>query len=354
MSGKKILFLIGSPNQTTQMHQIASHLEDFDCYFSQLYYDGSWSPLYNTVHKLGLLESTIVSGHFKQKGDRYLAEHGLRNDYKAAVYGNQYDLAVVCTDTILPESLLKNTRTVFVQEGMTDQMNWWSRVVKKLKLPPTLAVGTSLNGTSNICDIYCVASPGYKKYFSKGGTDHNRIVVTGIPNFDNVEQYLENDFPHHGYVMVATTDMRETFRPENRPKFIRQATRIANGRPMLFKLHPNEKMDRAVAEIRKYAPAGTMIYTEGNTNHMIANCEELITQYSTVVYVGIALGKKVHSWFDVNELRQKTPIQNGGRSALNIARICRHFIDFPGNGIDFLKQYQPELYESIPLAHDPA
>jgi hypothetical protein len=233
-------------------------------------------------------------------------------------------------------------KTVFVQEGMTDQMTWWSRVIKTIKLPPMLAGGTSLNGTSNICDIYCVASPGYKKHFSQWGTDPDRIVVTGIPNFDDVAQFVHNDFPHRNYVMVATTDMRETFRPENRKKFIRDCVRIANGRPMLFKLHPNEKMDRAVAEIKKYAPAGTMIYTEGNTNHMIANCDELITQYSTVVYVGIALGKKVHSWFDVEDLKRKVPIQNNGRSAQNIAGLCRQFIEFEGRGKEFLQQYQAE------------
>lgn len=341
MPRKKILFLIGSPNQTTQMHQIASELAEFDCYFSQLYYDGPWLPLYHTVLQLGLLEKTIVSGYLKQHGDRYLAEHGLRNDYKAAIYSNKYDLVVACSDLILPQSLLDSTKTVFVQEGMTDQITWWSRVIKALKLPPTLAVGTSLNGTSNICDIYCVASPGYKQHFSKWGTDPNRIAVTGIPNFDNAQQFLRNDFPHRGYVMVATTDMRETFRPENRKKFIRQAARIADGRPMLFKLHPNEAMERAVAEIKRYAPVGTLIFTEGNTNHMIANCDELITQYSTVVYVGIGLGKKVHSFFDVAELKRMMPIQNGGQSARNIAVICRHFIDFNGRGEEFLKQYLP-------------
>jgi hypothetical protein len=56
---------------------------------------------------------------------------------------------------------------------------------------------------------------------------------------------------------------------------------------------------------------------------MIANCCELITQYSTVVYVGLALGKKVHSYFDLDELKRLAPIQNGGTSAANIAKICR-------------------------------
>ena len=54
---------------------------------------------------------------------------------------------------------------------------------------------------------------------------------------------------------------------------------------------------------------------------MIANCDVLITRYSTVVYVGLALGKEVHSDFDVNELKRLLPIQNSGRSAFNIAHV---------------------------------
>src|ERR1700744_132795 len=121
---------------------------------------------------------------------------------------------------------------------MTDRMTLLSRIVKALKLPPSLTGNTSLNGSSNICDVYCAGSEGYKDQFVRMGTDRSKIVVTGIPNFDNAEQYLDNDFPYRDYVMVATTDMRETYRWENRPAFIRRAVRIANGRQLLFKLRP--------------------------------------------------------------------------------------------------------------------
>ena len=60
-------------------------------------------------------------------------------------------------------------------------------------------------------------------------------------------------------------------------------------------------------------------FTDGNINHMIANCDVLITKYSTVVYIGIALGKEVHSYFDINLLKDLTPIQNEGKSAELIA-----------------------------------
>src|SRR5215469_3522920 len=94
---KKILFIIGSPNQASQMHQIASHLADYDCYFSQIY---SKHPIIKTVVRTGLLDTTILAGEFKRKGHAYLAKHGLRNDYARSIYHNQYDLAVLCSDLL--------------------------------------------------------------------------------------------------------------------------------------------------------------------------------------------------------------------------------------------------------------
>jgi hypothetical protein len=55
---------------------------------------------------------------------------------------------------------------------------------------------------------------------------------------------------------------------------------------------------------------------------MIANCDVLVTQYSSVVFVGLALGKECHSYFDLGDLRELLPIQNGGTSAAAIARVC--------------------------------
>ena len=78
---------------------------------------------------------------------------------------------------------------------------------------------------------------------------------------------------------------------------------------------------------------------------MIANCDEFITQYSSSVYVGMALGKKVHSYFDEAELKAQMPIQNNGKSAQNIAQVCRDFLAFEGKKGDFMKMYEPEITE---------
>lgn len=328
---KKILFIIGSPNQTSQMHQIASQLSEYDCFFSQLY---TRHPVIKAALRWGILDTTILGGEFRRKGDAYLEKHGLRNDYAQEVYHNRYDLTVLCSDLLVTNELRRG-KTVWVQEGMTDPVSSWGKMTWRLGLPGYWARNTAFNGAGNICDIYCAASAGYKDQFSRYGTDANKIVVTGIPNYDNASVLLNNDFPRHGYVMVATSDIRECFNKDDRPAFIRECVRIAAGRPLLFKLHPNELKERAIAEIRQWAPAAS-IYTDGNTEQMIANCDELITQYSTVVYIGIALGKKVHSYFDVDELRRLAPVQNAGISAANIASICRRYIEFKGTKDEFL------------------
>ncbi|MEA5258515.1 hypothetical protein VB264_12035 [Arcicella aquatica] len=331
---KKILFITGSINQTTQMHQIADQLPEFDCWYSQIFTD---SPFIQwVIDKTEFLNKTVLAGQFKENSEKYCYEHHLQLDYKARK--NQYDLVVYCSDMIIPDRMLQN-KTLWVQEGMIDEYTGISKLIKTLKLPPYLAVGTSLNGSSNICDVYCAASEGYKERFSKIGTNNNKILVTGIPNFDNCEQYHINDFPLHNYVLVATSDGRECFRPEDRVGFIKDCVAKAAGRQMIFKLHPNEIVERATNEIKENTPEGTKIYTTGNINPMIANCDEFITQYSSAVYVGMALGKKVHSFFDKEELIRQMPIQNKGTSAKNIAQVCRDFLAFKGKKEDFVKSY---------------
>lgn len=315
------------------MHQIAAELSDFDCWFSQLFTDSL--AVNFLIKNTRLLNGTILAGQFKANTEKYLKEHSLNVDYGAKL--NQYNLVVYCSDMVVPKRM-RQFKTLWVQEGMTDRFTWFARVIQKLGLPTWLAGNTSLNGASNICDIYCCASQGYLEHFAANGTDRQKLVVTGMPNYDNLQKFKKNSFSHRDYVMVATTDMRETFRYENRPAFIKEAVQKAAGRPMLFKLHPNENAQRAKAEIEKYAPAGTLVFDSGNTNEMIANCSELITQYSTVVYTGIALGKKVHSWFDVGELHSRMPEQNGGSSAAKIAAICRQHI----LGIDALSVIEPD------------
>lgn len=338
---KKILFIIGSTNQTSQMYQISQHLcDDYDCYFSQVFTD---LKLAKFLRQFGIFDTTAYAGQFKKNSDKFLREHNLKEDYE--VQKHDYDLVFHCTDVVVPRRLLK-TKNIHVQEGMIDKYNFISKLVQVFHLPAWVTIDTSLNGSSDLLDIYCSASEGYKNHINKLGTKREKIFVTGIPNFDNIAQFKNNDFPHKGYVMVATSDLRETARLDNRTDFIKECVKIANGRPMLFKLHPNEKYDRACAEIRDNAPEDSLIFLNGNSNHIVANCDELITQYSTLSYVGLILGKKVNSYFDIDLLKRLIPVQNGGISAQNIAKIGRDFIEFDGNKEDFARQYFFEPVEN--------
>lgn len=292
------------------MHKIAQHMRDWQCYFTPYYADGMLKVLSNT----GLLDFTILGGNFLKNTLSYLVKHSLKIDYRG--YSEDYDVVFTCSDLIVPKNI-RNSKVVLVQEGMTDPKNLAFYLAKYLRFPRWLA-STSTTGLSDKYDLFFVASEGYREMFVNNGIKSYKIRVTGIPNFDDCRQYAVNSFPHHNFVLVATSDSRETFKLHNRKKFIKEAVAIANGRQLIFKLHPNEKFERAVAEIEAYAP-GALVYTEGNVNEMIANSDVLITEYSSCVYVGIALGKEVHSFFDADELLKLAPIQNNGTSAEKIA-----------------------------------
>jgi CDP-glycerol glycerophosphotransferase (TagB/SpsB family) len=126
-------------------------------------------------------------------------------------------------------------------------------------------------------------------------------------------------------VLIATSDLRETGRLDRRKAFIRKASEIAAGRQLVFKLHPNENKERAIREIRAIAP-DALIFSEGNTSEMVANCDVLITQYSSVAYLGLALKKEVHSYFNLVDLHRLMPIQNGGHSGRIIAALCKSLL----------------------------
>lgn len=309
---KKILFICGSINQTTIMHQVAQNYDDYECFFSPYYADGVVKKLADS----GLLNFTILAGKFYNDCYNYLAANNLKIDYRGIK--NKYDLVFTGSDLIIPSNIM-NSKVILVQEGMTDPENLMYYLVKMLNLPRYLA-STSTTGLSDKYDKFCVASEGYKDFFIKKGINPKKIVVTGIPNFDNCKKYYNNKFPHKNFVLVATSDARETLKYENRKAFINEAARIADGRKIIFKLHPNEIVLRAEREIKSIIPRA-LVYSEGNIHEMIANCDTLITKYSTVVYTGLALGKNVYSYFNIEELKKQMPVQNNGTSGLNISRV---------------------------------
>lgn len=317
MQRKSVLFICGSLNQTTQMTKIADELYDTDCYFTPYYADG----LLKIAAEKGLLDFTILGGEFQLKSVDLLKSENRMIDWRGE--SRKYDLVVTCSDLIVPQNV-RRTKLLLVQEGMTDPENFMYRIVKTLKLPRYLA-STSMTGLSDAYDFFCVASEGYRKLFTNKGVDPSKIVVTGIPNYDNCLAYCNNSFPYRHHVLAATSDARETFKYENRNAFIRKVLSIANGRSVVFKLHPNENVERATKEIYRLTKDAIVLHT-GNAHEMIANSDVLVTKFSTLVYTGLALGKEVHSEFPLQELKELLPVQNGGASAANIAEMCKRLL----------------------------
>jgi hypothetical protein len=317
---KRVLFICGSMNQTTQLHAVARELDgEIDAFYTPFYGD----RIVEWMRNVGLLENTI--GGNKRRGwtMEYLAANGCVLDMHGSRGG--YDLFVNCTDLVVP----KNTRggpLLCVQEGIFEPDGALAAICRGTRgIIPRWVAGTALTGESFLYDRFCVASEGYRQRMIRRGADPGKVVVTGIPNFDDCERYRKNNFPHKGYVLVCTSDLRETFQGEDRPKFIRKALGIAGGRQLVFKLHPNEDWARARREIEEYAP-GALVYQDGSAEEMIANCDALVTQWSSTVFVGMALGKEVYSNFSREELEAHCPWQNGGSSAGRIAAVCRELI----------------------------
>lgn len=315
---KKILFVCGSMNQTTQMHQISEHLREYDQWFTPFFSDG----LLGKASDMGMLEFTIMGKKRSSRAIDYLASNGFQLDIGGTLH--RYDLVVTCTDLIVPRHL-KRSKIVLVQEGMTEPETILFHLARNFRWVPRWIAGTATTGLSDTYEKFCVASEGYRDLFISKGVRPEKIEVTSIPNFDNCERFLENDFEHRDYVLVCTSDNRETFIYENRKRNIRKYLDMADGRQLLFKLHPNENVARATREIEQHAP-GSIVYAEGKTEEMIANSQMMIAQFSSTIFVGSALNKPVYCGLEPDYLKRLTPLQNRS-AARKIAGVCQQVIE---------------------------
>jgi len=314
---QRILFICGSMNQTTQMHQVSRHLTGYQHAFTPFYCDG----VMETMRRLKRLEFTIMGAKLADRCHQYLRDSDLAIDYQGR--RGPYDLVVTCSDVFVQKNI-RGSRVVLVQEGITDPETSAFRLVQRHRSLPLWIAGTAATSLSDAYRAFCVASDGYRDLFIRKGARAEKIVVTGIPNFDNCQRYLDNTFAQRHYILVCTSPLREIFRGEDRPSFIRNAVALANGRPMIFKFHPNEDLARAEKEVRQYAP-GAQTFRDGSAEEMIANCDVLITRYSSTAFVGLALGKETYSDFPADDLRRLLPVQNNAAAA-NIADVCRQVI----------------------------
>lgn len=320
--GKDILLICGTMNQTTQMLQIGAELEKLGhrAYFSRYYTTG----VYRTIENLGLLEFTSILGKQRLTVAKHLDSVGVKQDFEGNA--RRYDLVLLCTDLLIPNNL-PDVPIVLVQEGMTDPETFTRRILRKLHPygVPLWAATTAASGLSGRWTKFCVASEAYADMFASRGANRAGMVVTGIPNFDNVQKLRSLEFPLRDYVLVLTSDMRENYQIDFRMRFLRAVRDRNPGKKIVFKLHPNENRQRAEREIHEIFP-GAPVYQPEPAEPMIGHAIALETQLSTLVYLGIALGIPVTSYLDVEELRRLLPVQNGGKSAANIAQVCHDLL----------------------------
>lgn len=302
------------------MYQIAQHLQnDYACYFSP-YYADSWV---RWLAEHGFLDNSIMGtgGKHRNMTETFLKDHALEMDYRGEK--RTYDLTLLCQDVFVPQNI-RQKPVILVQEGMIDPKDWRYKAAEFFGLP-RFVTNTAMTGQSHAYEKFCVASDGFRQLFIERGVRAEKMVITGVPNFDQVTTYQNNDFPHHHYVLAATSAIRESWKYEDRKGFILDVKRIANGRQIIFKLHPNENQERAIREIKRELPQA-LIYTTGNTEEMIANCDVLVTKYSSVLLVALALGKEVHCDIPKERHAYYTPDQNGGTSSQKIADLCRTYL----------------------------
>ena len=318
MKRRSALFICGSLNQTRQLHAVSRELPEIDAHFTPFYGDASMT----IARRLGLIEAWI--GGNKRRGWclDYLGAHGLSIDLDGERRG--YDLVVTCTDLVIPSNV-RGVPLVVVQEGIFDRDGLTAALCRSVPLLPRWLAGTALTGESGQYARFCAASEGYRERLCSFGVPSDRVAVTGIPGFDDCRRYLDNDFQYRDYVLVCTSDGRETMKRDDRRHLVRRALGIADGRPLLFKLHPNENEALRREEIRAIAREA-LVFQQGSAEEMIANSELLITEWSSTVFVGMALGKPVYSNFRSEELRRLLPWQNGGTSAARIATVCREVL----------------------------
>jgi hypothetical protein len=302
------------------MHAIARAMPDVACWFTPYYCDDG-SAL-DWLRRLGLLEFVALGDGFRSKCLTYLRANDLAIDLGGKRGG--YDLVVTCSDLLVPSNVAP-APLVGVQEGMIDPKLFWWKVMERFPRLglPRWAAGTATTGLSHQYEVYCVASEGYRRDFIERGANPERLRVTGLPNFDSFASLIQANHPLRDKVLVCTSDGRETFRRDDRKKLIRWAQSIAGDRPIAFKFHPNELRVRATAEVQRWAPGAEIV--DGSGEELAANCHTLITEWSTLAYVGLALAKPTYSYRDLTRHRAMLPVQHG-RGAQEIANVCREVI----------------------------
>jgi hypothetical protein len=317
-NANKILFISNTLHQTKQMHAIAEYLPGVKTAFSP----GYGSRLAKLVHLWQGKENLSDRTCFRNRWREYTHDYRLTED----LYGKQgpYEIVVTTSDQVIPDNIM-GSRVVLVQDDMLDPENWTFFLHKCFPAIPRWLAGTAALGQSRVYQRFCVASEGYRNYFIRHGLPEHKLVVTGIPLFDNYEIYTYNNFPYRDYVLICMSNEREmAFRADTRKDFLEDARRIAKDRKIIVKLQSGEQ-SRMVQEVRARLPQATII-TDGCEKEMVANASVVICQHSSLAVMAIALQKETYSYWDNAILRELMPIQNRS-AAKEIARVCSQMLE---------------------------
>ncbi len=104
---KRIFFICGSMNQTTQMHQISMYLNEYEHAFSPYYCDG----LHEIFRKRGLMEFTITGDKLASRCRMYLEKHNLPKTH------DFFHQNILCRITISEKGV--NFRSLMVHTNLT-------------------------------------------------------------------------------------------------------------------------------------------------------------------------------------------------------------------------------------------
>src|SRR5262245_42026414 len=197
MSAKNILLICGTLSQTKAMMAIGHELADQNCYYTPFYCDGHLLR----ASRRGQLDFTVLAGPLRERTVMYMRAAKVPIDDRGEA--RDYDLVVTCSDLILQDNI-EDKRIVLVQEGLTEREGFLYWLVRHAGIPRVLA-NTAAFGLSDRYEVFCVASPGARDLFRAKGISIEKMIVTGIPNFDHVNAYLSNDFPYRDFVLICTS-----------------------------------------------------------------------------------------------------------------------------------------------------
>ena len=151
----------------------------------------------------------------------------------------------------------RGRRVVWSRRGSSIPEAWPTGSGGRFRFLPRWLAGTATTGLSLAYDRFCVASEGYRDHFVARGVPRGALVVTGIPNFDDCRRYLQQRLPaprlrarlHLG--RARDLEAATTAAPS-----CGACSRSRRGRPLIFKLHPNENAAaRAARDPRAARPA---------------------------------------------------------------------------------------------------